>query len=534
MATGNQVDVGLSGSSGSGAFAGNVSPSFTTPVLGTPTSGTLTNCTGLPAAGIVGTSNGGIFYSNASTGAILAATATAQQLLMSGASTTPQWSTTTYPLTNAINTILYASSANVMGVVAAVNSAVMISSAGGVPSMSTTLPASIAATNMVLTTPNIGTPSAGTLTNCTGLPAAGLVGTSNGGIFYSTASNGAILAGTATAGQSLLSGASTTPQWTTTTYPTTNAINTIMYASSANILGSIAAVNSAVLVSSAGGVPSMSVTLPSGLTATNMTLITPAIGTPSAGVLTNCTGLPVAGIVGTSNGGIFYSNASTAAILAGTATSGQLLLSGASTTPQWSTTTYPVTNAINTIMYASSANVQAPITAANSGVLVTTSAGVPGWSGTMTNGQLIIGSTTATPVAATLTAGTGIIITNGAGSITIATDAEGTWVNQNSASVTMAIGTGYTINNGASLVTLTLPAAAVIGDYVEINGQSSGGWSIAQAAGQLIHIGNQVTTTGVGGSLASTNQYDCVRLRCIVTNTTWTVVSMQSAGLTYV
>ena len=29
-----------------------VSPSFTTPVLGTPTSGTLTNCTGLPLAGL--------------------------------------------------------------------------------------------------------------------------------------------------------------------------------------------------------------------------------------------------------------------------------------------------------------------------------------------------------------------------------------------------------------------------------------------------------------------------------------------------
>lgn len=37
-----------------------------------------------------------------------------------------------------------------------------------------------------------------------------------------------------------------------------------------------------------------------------------------------------------------------------------------------------------------------------------------------TNGQLIIGSTSAVPVAATLTAGAGITVTNGAGSITIA------------------------------------------------------------------------------------------------------------------
>lgn len=37
---------------GSGALVFATSPSFTTPILGTPTSGTLTNCTGLPVAGI--------------------------------------------------------------------------------------------------------------------------------------------------------------------------------------------------------------------------------------------------------------------------------------------------------------------------------------------------------------------------------------------------------------------------------------------------------------------------------------------------
>jgi len=37
---------------GSGALVFTNTPSFTTPILGTPTSGTLTNCTGLPVAGI--------------------------------------------------------------------------------------------------------------------------------------------------------------------------------------------------------------------------------------------------------------------------------------------------------------------------------------------------------------------------------------------------------------------------------------------------------------------------------------------------
>lgn len=44
-------------------------------------------------------SNGGIFYSSASAGAILSGTATANQVLLSGSSTTPSWSTATYPAT---------------------------------------------------------------------------------------------------------------------------------------------------------------------------------------------------------------------------------------------------------------------------------------------------------------------------------------------------------------------------------------------------------------------------------------------------
>lgn len=108
-------------------------------------------------------SNGGIVYSGASALATLAATATAGQLLTSGASTTPAWTTSTYPLTNVVNTILYASSANVMSALATANSAVLVTSAGGAPSLSTTLP------NIA-----IGTPSSGTLTNCTGYTVANL------------------------------------------------------------------------------------------------------------------------------------------------------------------------------------------------------------------------------------------------------------------------------------------------------------------------------------------------------------------------
>lgn len=63
---------------------------------------------------------------------------------------------------------------------------------------------------------------------------------SNGGIFYSTASAGAILAGTATANQLLLSGASTTPVWSTLTHPATCSSGDIIYGSASNVLSGLA------------------------------------------------------------------------------------------------------------------------------------------------------------------------------------------------------------------------------------------------------------------------------------------------------
>lgn len=141
------------------------------------------------------------------------------------------------------------------------------------------------------------------------------------------------------------------------------------------------------------------------------------------------------------------------------------------------------------------------------------------------NGQTFIGSAGNNPVAATLTGGAGISIANGAGSITISASGSAGWVDQTTSSVTMAVSTGYTADAGASLITFTLPATSVIGDFVEINGKGSGLFTIAQATGQLIHFGNLASTSGAGGSVSSTLQFDCIRLRCITANTIWVVVS---------
>jgi hypothetical protein len=83
---------------------------------------------------------------------------------------------------------------------------------------------------------------------------------SNGGIIYSTATAFGVLSGTATANQVLLSGLSTTPAWSTATYPATTTINQILYSSANNVIGEIATTNGGILNAGATGVPAMTVT----------------------------------------------------------------------------------------------------------------------------------------------------------------------------------------------------------------------------------------------------------------------------------
>jgi hypothetical protein len=69
-----------------------------------------------------------------------------------GSAALPTFTTTTYPSTNAINTIMYASSANVLGVITPANSSVLVSGVTGIPAWSTTLPQFIAMTSPQITT----------------------------------------------------------------------------------------------------------------------------------------------------------------------------------------------------------------------------------------------------------------------------------------------------------------------------------------------------------------------------------------------
>lgn len=171
-------------------------------------------------------SNGGIVWTNATQMQVLAGTATARQMFQSGASATPAWSTATWPATTTINQLLYSSSANTVVGLTTANSAVLITSSGGVPSLGTTLP------NI-----NIGTPTGGVLTNCTGLPISSGVSGLGSGV--------------------------------------------------ATFLATPSSANLAAAITDETGSGAL-------VFATSPTLVTPLLGTPTSGVLTSCTGLPVA------------------------------------------------------------------------------------------------------------------------------------------------------------------------------------------------------------------------------------------------
>lgn len=97
------------------------------------------------------------------------------------------------------------------------------------------------------------------------------------------------------------------------------------------------------------------------------------------------------------------------------------------------------------------------------------------------------------------------------------------WTVVTGATGTAVSGNGYILNN-AGVVTVTLPSTSAVGDVIKLAGMGAGGWALAQLASQIIHFGNLDSTTGTGGSLASTNLRDVVEILCVVANLEWQVV----------
>ena len=86
---------------------------------------------------------GGIVWSDANSMEIMAGVAAINRVLMSGNLATPSWSTATYPATTTVNQLLYSVSGNNITGLATSASGTLITNAGGVPSISSTLPTAV-------------------------------------------------------------------------------------------------------------------------------------------------------------------------------------------------------------------------------------------------------------------------------------------------------------------------------------------------------------------------------------------------------
>ena len=185
---GNGTAISAASTTGSGAVVLATTPTLVTPNLGTPNSGTLTNCTGLPIiAGTTGTltpARGGTGLTSFAKGDILVATdATTLAKLTVGADGTAlvaasgQPTGLTWAAPPPIDTITVGTT--VVG--SGTTTRVLYNNGGILGEYVVSGSGSVAmTTSPVFTTPQLGTPSSGTLTNCTGYPMSALTGLGTG------------------------------------------------------------------------------------------------------------------------------------------------------------------------------------------------------------------------------------------------------------------------------------------------------------------------------------------------------------------
>jgi hypothetical protein len=106
-----------------------------------------------------------------------------------------------------------------------------------------------------------------------------------------------------------------------------------------------------------------------------------------------------------------------------------------------------------------------------------------------------------------------------------------TWSAASGTTQAAAVNTGYICTN-ASQCNVTLPATAAVGAIVGVVSQGAGGIKVTANTGQTIKANGQ--TTSSAGSITCASQYDTIEAICVVANTTWVVRSYVSNLLTIV
>jgi len=240
------------------------------------------------------------------------------------------------------------------------------------------------------------------------------------------------------------------------------------------------------------------------------------------------------------DGGVFISNASAAEItdsaiggvfvsdssgvpffLANPSSGSNALLSQNGNNPIWSANTYPAATSANELLYTSSNFHITGLASVNSATLITSNLGVPHWSSSMTNGQLLIGSTGSTPALGSITAGGGGTVLNGASSISISplifinVDVTTQITIPHNQNVVYIINLSY--GNNANLL-LPDNSVAPTGQIIKVI-SNTGGWVLHQntvlGSQRIRYAGSESTSGPTGGIQSSGNTFgfsDCVEL----------------------
>jgi len=148
----------------------------------------------------------------------------------------------------------------------------------------------------------------------------------------------------------------------------------------------------------------------------------------------------------------------------------------------------------------------------------------------LTDGQLIIGYSGSTPLAASLvSADASITITPSAGGVDLASSGGGSidYTVVTGSSQAAAVNSGYIANNAATAVSFTIPVTAAIGDSINIIGKGSAKYEIYPSAGSSIkHLDDTATT---GTHFIMTNAKAAVEIISSTTNVDWTVTNVEDS-----